>query len=165
MSWLRPSNASSRVIAPSGPMSSRVVSTSTMGRRRRAAAIASPSRVCAFSRTRSSSSWVWKVARSTTAGRFVASSVTNASPSSAAGRTVSVAAPGQLRGRPSALPSSCTGCVVCQPSEELAQGRYLAREARPQAPVEDAHRLKATARTIYRRHIENHIRAGNTTLP
>src|SRR5580700_5376050 len=40
-----------------------------MGRRRRAAAIASLSRVCAFSRTRSLSSSAWKVARSTAAGR------------------------------------------------------------------------------------------------
>src|SRR5580658_3818350 len=40
-----------------------------MGRRRRAAAIASPSRVCAFSRTRSRSSSAWKVVRSATEGR------------------------------------------------------------------------------------------------
>jgi hypothetical protein len=39
-----------------------------MGSRRRAAAIASPSRVCAFSRTRSLSSSAWKVARSATPG-------------------------------------------------------------------------------------------------
>src|SRR5947209_1662862 len=43
-------------------------STSTIGRRLRAAAIASPSRVCAFSRTRSLSSSVCQAARSTTAG-------------------------------------------------------------------------------------------------
>ena len=39
-----------------------------MGSRRRAAAIASPSLVCAFSRIRSASSSAWKVARSTAAG-------------------------------------------------------------------------------------------------
>jgi hypothetical protein len=39
-----------------------------MGRRRRAAAIASPSRVCAFSRARSLPSSASKVARSTAAG-------------------------------------------------------------------------------------------------
>ena len=70
MSCRRPSNASSRVSGPWGPISARLASTSTMGRRRRAAAIASPSRVCAFSRTRSLSSSAWKVARSTAAGRL-----------------------------------------------------------------------------------------------
>src|SRR5689334_22977545 len=40
-----------------------------MGSRRRAAAIASPSLVCAFSLIRSRSSSAWKVARSTAAGR------------------------------------------------------------------------------------------------
>src|SRR5216683_2678075 len=69
MSCRRPSNASSRVSGPRGPVSGVAASTSTMGRRRRAAAIASPSRVCAFSRTRSASSSAWKVARSTAAGR------------------------------------------------------------------------------------------------
>ena len=49
-----------------------------MGRRRRAAAIASPSRVCAFSRTRSLSSSAWKVARSTAAGRLGVSVVPTA---------------------------------------------------------------------------------------
>ncbi len=43
-------------------------SISTIGSRRRAAAIASPSRVCAFSRARSSSRSAWKAARPTTAG-------------------------------------------------------------------------------------------------
>src|ERR1041385_7529118 len=43
-------------------------STSTIGRRRRAAAIASPSRVWAFSRIRSRSSSAWNAARSTIAG-------------------------------------------------------------------------------------------------
>src|SRR5262249_23983392 len=43
-------------------------SSSTIGSRRRAAAIASPSRVCAFSRTRSSSRAACQVARSTTGG-------------------------------------------------------------------------------------------------
>src|SRR6266567_5455875 len=70
MSCRRPSNASSRVSGPCGPVSARLASTSTMGRRRRAAAIASPSRVCAFSRTRSLSSSAWKVARPTAAGRL-----------------------------------------------------------------------------------------------
>ena len=70
MSCRRPSNASSRVSAPFGPISARLASTSTMGNRRRAAAMASPSRVCAFSRTRSLSSSAWKVARSTAEGRF-----------------------------------------------------------------------------------------------
>src|ERR1700761_3720336 len=68
MSCRRPSNASSRVTGPCGPVSVRLASTSTMGSRRRAAAIASPSRVCAFSRIRSLSSSAWKAARSTTAG-------------------------------------------------------------------------------------------------
>src|SRR6266567_6281703 len=68
MSCRRPSNASSRVTGPCGPVNVRLASTSTMGSRRRAAAIASPSRVCAFSRIRSSSSSAWKTARSTTAG-------------------------------------------------------------------------------------------------
>src|SRR6266567_5695772 len=68
MSCRRPSNASSKVSGPAGPVSGVVASTSTMGRRRRAAAIASPSRVCAFSRARSRSSSAWKAARSTAAG-------------------------------------------------------------------------------------------------
>ena len=50
---------------PGGPVSGRPGSTSVMGSRRRAAAIASPSRVCAFSRTRSWSSSAWKAARPT----------------------------------------------------------------------------------------------------
>ena len=50
---------------PWGPTSSRVASTSTMGRRRRAAAMASPSWVCAFSRARRLSSSAWE----TRAGR------------------------------------------------------------------------------------------------
>src|ERR1019366_7429217 len=45
MSCLRPSDASSRLSGPWGPVSVRLASTSTMGRRRRAAAIASPSPV------------------------------------------------------------------------------------------------------------------------
>src|SRR6185312_11648571 len=52
-----------------GPVTVRPGSTSTIGSRRRAAAIASPSLVCAFSLTRSRSSSAWKVARSTAAGR------------------------------------------------------------------------------------------------
>src|SRR5215475_6767373 len=68
MSCRRPSNASSRVTGPSGPISSRLASTSTMGRRRRAAAIASPSRVWAFSLTRSAAISASKVARSATWG-------------------------------------------------------------------------------------------------
>src|ERR1019366_4146819 len=68
MSCRRPSNASSRVSGPWGPVSARLASTSTMGRRRRAAAIASPSRVCAFSRTRRLSSSAWKAARPAGAG-------------------------------------------------------------------------------------------------
>ena len=68
MSIRRPSNASNSVAGPRWPMNCVVPSTSTMGNRRRAAAIASPSRVCAFSRTRSASSSAWKVLRSTTAG-------------------------------------------------------------------------------------------------
>src|SRR5437763_294130 len=39
MSCRRPSNASSRVSGPWGPISARLASTSTMGRRRRAAAV------------------------------------------------------------------------------------------------------------------------------
>src|ERR1019366_2863423 len=69
MSCRRPSNASSRVSGPWGPVSARLASTSTMGRRRRAAAIAPPSRVCAFSRTRRLSSSAWKAARPAAAGR------------------------------------------------------------------------------------------------
>src|SRR5580704_3072390 len=68
MSCRRPSNASSSVTGPFGPVSAVVASTSTMGRRRRAAAIASPLRVCAFSLARSLSSSAWKVAWSATAG-------------------------------------------------------------------------------------------------
>src|ERR1035441_10336561 len=69
MSCRRPSNASSRVSGPRGPVSGVLGSISTMGRRRRAAAIATPSRVGAFSRTRSRSSSAWKAARPTAAGR------------------------------------------------------------------------------------------------
>ena len=68
MSSRRPSNASNSVTAPRSPMSGVAPSTSTMGSRRRAAAMASPSLVCAFSRTRSASSSAWKVRRSTIAG-------------------------------------------------------------------------------------------------
>ena len=50
-------------------MTSTVPSTSTIGSRRRAAANASPARVCAFSRTSSSSRAACQVARSTTGGR------------------------------------------------------------------------------------------------
>src|ERR1039457_5336318 len=64
----RPSNVSSSVTSPCGPINFVVGSTSTIGSRRRAAAIASPSRVCAFSRTRNASSSAWNVLRSTTLG-------------------------------------------------------------------------------------------------
>jgi hypothetical protein len=49
-------------------MSGIAPSTSTMGSRRRAAAMASPSFMWPFSRTRNASSFAWKVARSTTSG-------------------------------------------------------------------------------------------------
>src|SRR5690348_12486501 len=73
----RPSNASARV---TGPVCGRLASTSTMGRRRRAAAIASPSAVRAFSRTRSPSSSPWKVFRSATAGTARAPAAPDAGP-------------------------------------------------------------------------------------
>ena len=53
---------------PVSPMSGVAPSTSTMGKRRRPAAMASPSLVWAFSRTRNASSSAWKVLRSTTLG-------------------------------------------------------------------------------------------------
>src|SRR4051812_46040024 len=65
----RPWNRSRNGTGPSGPTTSTVPSNSTIGSRRRAAAIASPSRVWAFSRTRSSSRAACQVARSTTGGR------------------------------------------------------------------------------------------------
>src|SRR5580700_7400271 len=68
MSCRRPSNASSSVTGPGGPVSGRLAATSTMGSRRRSAAIASPSRVCAFSRTRNAASWASKAPRSVTGG-------------------------------------------------------------------------------------------------
>src|SRR6516162_3420545 len=68
MSIRRPSNTSSSVTAPCLPMSGAAPSTSTMGSRRRAAAMASPSLVWAFSRTRKASSSAWKVLRSTIVG-------------------------------------------------------------------------------------------------
>src|SRR5215472_8166104 len=68
MSMRRPSNASSSVSAPPSPMSGVAASTSTIGSRRRAAAMASPSCVCAFSRIRKASSSAWKVLRSTILG-------------------------------------------------------------------------------------------------
>jgi hypothetical protein len=69
MSCLRPSKTSRIVIGPLGPMTSMVASTSTMGSRRRAAAIASPSRVCAFSRANNASRASCQVFLSTTGGR------------------------------------------------------------------------------------------------
>src|SRR3954454_2872194 len=68
MSIRRPSNASSSVAGPLLPISRVAPSTSIMGSRRRAAAIASPSRVCAFSRTRSAASSASKTLRSTMLG-------------------------------------------------------------------------------------------------
>jgi hypothetical protein len=68
MSSRRPSNTSSSVTGPFSPVSLRVPSASTIGNRRRAAAIASPSRVCAFSRASSASLSACHVALSTTAG-------------------------------------------------------------------------------------------------
>jgi hypothetical protein len=73
ISWRRPSNTSRSGTGPPGPVTGIDPSTSTMGSRRRAAAIASPSCVCAFSRTRSSSSWACQLARSVTAGALVSS--------------------------------------------------------------------------------------------
>jgi len=69
ISGRRPSNTSSSGTGPCSAVSGIAGSTSTMGNRRRAAAIASPSRVCAFSRTSSSSSITCHVARSATGGR------------------------------------------------------------------------------------------------
>src|SRR4051812_16475429 len=68
MSSSRPWNRSRNGTGPSGPTTSTVPSNSTIGSRRRAAAMASPSRVWAFSRTRSSSRAVCQVARSRTGG-------------------------------------------------------------------------------------------------
>lgn len=51
----RPSKVSMSGTSPAPPTIGVAGSTSTIGSRRRAAAIASPSRVCAFSRTRSAS--------------------------------------------------------------------------------------------------------------
>src|ERR1700761_1173785 len=68
MSIRRPSKASRSVTAPRSPISGVAASTSTIGNRRRAAAMASPSFVWAFSRTRKASSSDWKVFRSTTRG-------------------------------------------------------------------------------------------------
>src|SRR6202023_2389629 len=68
MSIRRPSNTSNTVTAPRSPMSDVAPSTSTIGSRRRAAAMASPSLVWAFSRTRNASSSAWKVLRSTILG-------------------------------------------------------------------------------------------------
>src|SRR5207253_6873930 len=64
----RPWNRSRNGTGPSTPVTSTAPSSSTIGSRRRAAAIASPSRVCAFSRTSSSSRAACQVARSTTGG-------------------------------------------------------------------------------------------------
>ena len=50
------------------PVTGSVASTSTIGSRRLAAAIASPARVCAFSRTSSSSRAARQVSRSTISG-------------------------------------------------------------------------------------------------
>src|SRR5580698_2919020 len=63
-----PLKASNNVTAPRWPMSAVAPSVWTMGSGRRAAAIASPSCVCAFSRTRDASSSAWKVLRSTILG-------------------------------------------------------------------------------------------------
>src|SRR3954452_5587430 len=68
MSICRPSKASMRVTGPRAPISRVAPSTSIMGSRRRAAAIASPSRACAFSRTRSAASSASKTLRSTMLG-------------------------------------------------------------------------------------------------
>src|SRR5215212_4928994 len=65
----RPWKRSRNGTGPSGPTTSTVPSSSTIGSRRRAAARASPSRVWAFSRTSSSSRAACQVARSTTGGR------------------------------------------------------------------------------------------------
>src|SRR3954451_25330002 len=63
----RPSKTSSSGTGPSGPVTV-TGGMSVIGNRRRAAAIASPSRVCAFSRARISSRAARQVARSTTGG-------------------------------------------------------------------------------------------------
>src|SRR5919112_4808706 len=103
MSCRRPSNASSRVTGPEGPISPVSASTSTTGRRRRAAAIASSSRVCAFSRARSSSSSAWKVARSTAAGTLGARVAPAAGP------------PGSGDRSSMAVSSRCCGAVDVSP--------------------------------------------------
>src|SRR5207302_3277173 len=64
----RPWSRSKNGTGPPTPVTSTAPSSSTIGSRRRAAAIASPSRVCAFSRTSSSSRAACQVARSTTGG-------------------------------------------------------------------------------------------------
>src|ERR687897_771294 len=67
----RPSKTSPNGTGPSGPMTVVSGGTSVMGSRRRAAAIASPSRVCAFSRLRSSRSCCSKSSWSVTVGAGV----------------------------------------------------------------------------------------------
>src|SRR5918996_6607223 len=69
MSSSRPWKRSRNGTGPSGPTTSTVPSSSTIGSRRRAAAMASLSRVWAFSRTSSSSRAACQVDRSTTGGR------------------------------------------------------------------------------------------------
>src|SRR5690606_24761819 len=76
MSSSRPWNRSRNGTGQSFPTTSTVPSTSTIGRRRRAAAMASPSWVCAFSRTSNSSRAARQVSISTTGSRlFMAFSV------------------------------------------------------------------------------------------
>ncbi len=67
MSIRRPSNTSTSGVSPPGPRTV-TVGIKVIGSRRRAAAIASPSRVWAFSRTSSSSRSRSQVSRSTTGG-------------------------------------------------------------------------------------------------
>jgi hypothetical protein len=67
-SWRRPSNTSISGTAPCGPITGTTAFTSVIGSDRRAAASASPSRLCAFSRTSSLSNSSCQFARSTAWG-------------------------------------------------------------------------------------------------
>lgn len=73
MSILRPSNASNSVTVPRSWISGVSAFTSTMGSRRREAAMASRSFMCSFSRIRNASTSAWKVLRSTTFGALSSS--------------------------------------------------------------------------------------------
>src|ERR671911_468117 len=146
----RPSKTSPNGTGPSAPMTVVSGGTSVMGSRRRAAAIASPSRVCAFSRLRSSRSCRSKSSWSVTGGADV---VIVSSFGCLGGRILVTRVPGLTVPAVPQLEEPVTGCGAGDRLEPVGLGDAreqpgaLARNVREQAQLELVDQVEPHERT------------------